>query len=88
MIEDWRTKFSNFHLNFYFVLLAAYKEGGYPAWPLIREAQLAALALPYTGVASAQDLGDEKGPAGAIHPRSASQPTPCAADLPTHLANG
>jgi hypothetical protein len=24
MIKDWREKFNNFHLNFYFVLLAAY----------------------------------------------------------------
>jgi len=70
MINDWRQQFQNYHLSFYFVLLAAYKEGGYPAWPLIRQAQLAALQLPYTGVASAQDLGDETGPAGAIHPRN------------------
>ena len=70
MINDWREQLQNYHLNFYFVLLAAYKSGGYPAWPLIREAQLAALSLPYVGVASAQDLGDETGPAGAIHPRN------------------
>lgn len=70
MINDWRERFNNFHLNFYFVLLAAYKEGGYPTWPLIRDAQLAALQLPYVGVATAQDLGDETGPAGAIHPRN------------------
>jgi hypothetical protein len=24
MISDWRAQFNNFHLNFYFVLLAAY----------------------------------------------------------------
>ena len=70
MISDWRQQFNNYHLNFYFVLLAAYKAGGYPDWPLIRQAQLAALRLPYVGVASAQDLGDENGPAGAIHPRN------------------
>jgi len=50
--------------------LAAYKEGGFPTWPNIRAAQLEALKLPYVGVASAQDLGDETGPAGAIHPRN------------------
>ena len=70
MITDWRAQFNNFHLNFYFVLLAAYKAGGYPAWPLIRQAQLAALQLPYVGVASAQDLGDEASPQGSVHPRN------------------
>ena len=66
MITDWRQQFNNFRMGFYFVLLAAFKEGGFPTWPEIRDAQLAALALPYTGVSSAQDLGDETGPAGAV----------------------
>ena len=101
LINDWRQQFDNFHLHFFFVLLAAYchtshtpalshaairlllvsrlplrcfllryKEGGYPAWPRTRDAQLAALALPYTGVGSAQDLGDEKSGLGAVHPRN------------------
>jgi sialate O-acetylesterase len=47
-----------------------YKEGGWPGWPKTRDAQLAALALPYTGVGSAQDLGDEKSGLGAVHPRN------------------
>jgi len=72
MITDWRQQFNNYNLHFYFVLLAAYAEGGYPTWPLIRQAQLAALSLPYVGVASAHDLGDEKSPEGAIHPRNKS----------------
>ena len=70
MINDWREQFNNYHLNFYFVLLAAYKDGGFPTWPLIRQAQLAALDLPYTGVGSAQDGGDETSPQGNIHPRN------------------
>ena len=72
MITDWRQQFNNWSLRFYFVLLAAYKEGGFPAWPQIRDAQLNALQLPYTGVVSAQDLGDEASPEGPIHPRNKS----------------
>ena len=70
MIQDWRATLGNYQLYFYFVLLAAYAEGGYPDWPLIRDAQLAALELPFVGVSSAQDLGDEASPQGAIHPRN------------------
>jgi len=70
MITAWRRAFNNYNIYFNFVLLAAYKEGGNPAWPNIRAAQMAALQLPYVGVASAQDLGDETGPNGAIHPRN------------------
>ena len=70
MIQDWRAQLQNYQLYFYFVLLAAYKEGGFPSWPLIRDAQLAALNLPYVGVGSAQDLGDEASPFGGIHPRN------------------
>jgi len=70
MITDWRAAFNNYNLYFDFVLLAAYKAGGNPAWPLIRDAQLAALALPMVGVSSAQDLGDEISPQGSIHPRN------------------
>jgi len=70
MINDWRTQFNNYNLFFGFVLLAAYKEGGNPTWPLIRDAQLAAMQLPLVHVASAQDLGDEASPQGSIHPRN------------------
>jgi len=70
MISDWRQQFNNYNMFFGFVLLAAYKEGGNPTWPLIRDAQLAALQLPLTHVASAQDLGDEASPQGSIHPRN------------------
>ena len=70
MIQDWRAQLNNYQLYFYFVLLAAYKEGGFPTWPQIRDAQLAALELPFVGVGSAQDLGDEASPEGSIHPRN------------------
>jgi len=70
MIEDWRQQFNNYDLWFGYVLLAAYKEGGNPTWPLIRDAQNQALALPLVHVSSAQDLGDESSPQGSIHPRN------------------
>jgi len=70
MIQDWRQQFNNYDLWFGFVLLAAYKEGGNPAWPQIRDAQLQALQLPLVHVSSAQDLGDEASTQGAIHPQN------------------
>jgi len=70
MINDWREQFNNYNMWFGFVLLAAYREGGNPAWPLIRDAQTAALSLPLVHVGSAQDLGDELSPEGGIHPRN------------------
>ena len=70
MIRDWREKFGDGRLHFNFVLIAAVKNSGFPTWPLLRDAQLAALQLPYTAVASAQDLGDDSSPEGAVHPRN------------------
>jgi hypothetical protein len=71
LINDWRTQFTNPLLSFYYVVIAAYREGASPAWMDIRQAQLTALALPYTGLATAHDLGDEEAP-NAIHPRNKS----------------
>jgi len=68
MIEDWRQKLQQPSLPFVFVDLAAYPDGG-GMYPAIRMAQLAALALPRTGVVYAYDLGDPKSPVGSIHPR-------------------
>jgi sialate O-acetylesterase len=72
LILDWRQHFNNDRLSFYFVLLAALKSEGV-RWAVQRQAQLQALTLPYTGVASAQDLGDQvlpPGPEGAGHSRN------------------
>jgi len=69
MIQDWRKNFRNPSLPFVFVLLAGYKEGGH-SWPLIREAQLAALNLSDVYVASAQDMGDPTSPLTDIHSRN------------------
>ena len=70
MISDWRAQAGQQELPFLFVQLANY---GDPAelpetaagWPLLRQAQAAALALPATGMAVAIDLGDRFD----IHPK-------------------
>jgi sialate O-acetylesterase len=81
MITDWREKWNGGtglidgtrHRPFLFVELAPYTEGaGEPfdqSVALVREAQLAALALPDVGMAAAFDYGDPKSPLGNIHPQ-------------------
>jgi len=68
MIKDWREKWGQGDFPFLFVQLAGY---GVPTtdptrgkWALMREAQSKALALPNTGMATAIDVGHERG----IHP--------------------
>ena len=70
MIRDWREKWSQGDFPFLFVQVAGY---GVPLtdpsrgrWPLLREGQSKALALPNTGMATAIDIGDEKD----IHPKN------------------
>lgn len=69
LIGGWRTAFDAPNLAFGVVQLPAYKEReSAPAdddWAEVREAQLAALELPDTGMAVTIDLGD----ALDIHPR-------------------
>jgi sialate O-acetylesterase len=71
MIEDWRRVWGQGDFPFYFVQLANYLERkdtpqADSAWAALREAQMAALALPNTGVAVAIDIGE----ADDIHPRN------------------
>ncbi|RZJ75559.1 MAG: 9-O-acetylesterase, partial [Flavobacterium sp.] len=68
LIEDWRTKFNNPVLPFYFAQLAGYGrgEGDPTSWPLLREAQLNASRLPFTAMAVTADIGDEQD----IHPKN------------------
>lgn len=70
LIKDWREKFNNKDLPFYYVQLANYmkrREQPEPsAWAELREAQLKTLALPNTGMIVATDIGD----AGDIHPKN------------------
>jgi len=64
MIRDWRARFQQSELPFYFTQLANYVAS--PAWPYLREAQAAALTEAATGMAVAIDIGD----ANDIHPRN------------------
>lgn len=57
MIQDWRRRWGQ-DLPFFFVQLACCEVPQF--WPVLREAQLAALNLPATGVALAIDIGDAK----------------------------
>lgn len=70
LINDWRQKWNNPLMPFYFVQLANFKEvqqsPGESDWAELREAQLKTLALPKTGMAVAIDLGEEKD----IHPKN------------------
>jgi sialate O-acetylesterase len=67
LITDWRDKWGEGDFPFLFVQLAEWGGNGGPAgnnWPLLREAQAMALALPNTGMATAIDVGDTY----TIHP--------------------
>lgn len=70
LIADWRQRFGNPTMPFYFVQLANYltPRDCQPdsEWALLRESQAAALALPHTGMAVNIDLGD----ANDIHPKT------------------
>jgi hypothetical protein len=66
MITDWRQRFNNAKMPFYFVEIAPYKYNsqGDAQAAFLREAQRAALKLPATGMVAMGDLGN---PAD-IHP--------------------
>lgn len=69
LIRQWRADFGQPRLPFYFVQLANLTRAGDKTdqeWPLLREAQTIALALPATGMAVTIDIGD---PAN-IHPKN------------------
>ncbi len=63
-IRDLRRQFSAESAWFLFVQLAGYRASG--TWPLLREAQTAALAEPHTAMATTLDIGDEHD----IHPKN------------------
>lgn len=58
MISDWRDKWSEGDFPFLFVQLPAFKLTPLLTWPLMRESQARALALPNTGMITAIDLGN------------------------------
>jgi len=70
LITDWRSKWNNANMPFYFVQLANYKAKTttmQPSlWAVLRDAQRNALTLPNTGMAVIADIGD----ATDIHPKN------------------
>lgn len=68
MISDWRNKWENQDMGFYFVQLANFMPAkpnpGSSTWAELREAQTMTLSLPKTGMAVIIDIGE----AGNIHP--------------------
>lgn len=71
LIADWRTKFGQPEMPFYFVQLSSYNannENGTNGsrWAELREAQLHTSFMPHTGMAVSTDVGNSKD----IHPRN------------------
>ena len=70
LINDWRDKFKDKNLPFFFVQLANYKQKkeqpGDSDWAELREAQFKALKLPNTGMAVTTDIGNGED----IHPKN------------------
>ncbi|WP_242691560.1 sialate O-acetylesterase [Desertivirga arenae] len=62
LIRDWRQKFAQPHLPFYYVQLPNFGDANYlPAessWATLREASLQSLKVPNTGMAVTIDLGE------------------------------
>ncbi len=63
LIRDWRESWGQGDFPFYFIQLPNFHSND--GWPVIREGQAAALALPATGMVTAIDLGNPDD----IHPR-------------------
>lgn len=73
LINDWRRRWKQPNLPFYFVQLPGYgpldKQTDKYLWAEMREAQTAALSLPATGMAVTYDLGEQ----ASTHPRKKRQ---------------
>lgn len=62
MVKGYREKWENEKLPFYFVQLPNFEidlEDKNSGWPELREAQRQGLAIPYTGMITAMDLGED-----------------------------
>ncbi len=71
LIKDWRNRFNNSKMPFYFVQLTSFNANNGNSndgstWAEIRESQAASLKVPHTGMAVTIDVGDAKD----IHPRN------------------
>ena len=62
LISDWRSKFNQSNLPFYYVQLPNFMDASYlpteSSWALMREASLKTLAVPNTGMAVTIELGE------------------------------
>ena len=67
LIRDWRSLWNRPELPFYFVQLPMLAK--HDDWPIVRESQAAALALPVTGMISTIDLSQDKN----LHPTNKKQ---------------
>lgn len=68
LIRDWRSGFGDPDLWFGVVQLAPWIGNGVDI-PVEREAQMSALTVANTAIATAIDLGDPTAPFGSVHPR-------------------
>lgn len=71
MIHDWRAWFGDPKLPFYYVQLASWlapnpDPAGGDGWAVFRDFQRQAMTIPFTGMASAIDVGDDND----IHPKN------------------
>ena len=64
LVRELRDRFERSEMPFLFVQLAGY--GSSPSWPWMREAQTRVLSEPFTGMATAIDVGERHD----IHPRN------------------
>ena len=62
LIEDWRTKWKQPDMPFLYVQIASYTSGA--GWPIVQDQQRRTLELKNTGMAVANDVGEEH----QIHP--------------------
>jgi sialate O-acetylesterase len=69
LISNWRQRWNNPALPFFFVQLSSFNPSGIEPiesnWAALREAQTYALRLPHTGMAVSTDVGERKD----IHPK-------------------
>lgn len=68
LINDWRARFGNDEMPFYYVQLAPHRYGNRDprALPELWDAQFKALQVPHTGMAGSSDIGDPED----IHPKN------------------
>ena len=88
LIADWRRRWNQPKLPFLYVQLASYMaaqpEPSESAWAELREAQAMTMRVPYTGLATAIDIGE----ANDIHPHNKQEVGRRLALVAEHVAYG